>query len=88
MKSRSYSRRIDTERAPQFIEITGWISECVAESGISNGFVVVYSRHTTAAVKINENEPLSWRTWRTSWRNCARVMLITGTTISTSARST
>ena len=30
----------------------------MAESGISNGFVVVHSRHTTAAVKINENEPL------------------------------
>ena len=54
----SYSRPINTERAPQFIDITGWISECVAESGISNGFVVVYSKHTTAAVKINENEPL------------------------------
>ncbi len=58
MKSRSYSLRIDTERAPQFIDITEWVSERVAESGINNGFVVVYSRHTTAAVKINENEPL------------------------------
>ena len=58
MKSKSYSRCIDTERDPQFIDITEWISECVAESGISNGFVVAYSRHTTAAIKINENEPL------------------------------
>ena len=30
----------------------------MAESGISSGFVVVHSRHTTAAVKINENEIL------------------------------
>jgi secondary thiamine-phosphate synthase enzyme len=30
----------------------------VTESKISSGFAVVYSKHTTAAVKINENEPL------------------------------
>jgi secondary thiamine-phosphate synthase enzyme len=34
------------------------VAECVAESQIANGFAVVYSKHTTAAVKINENEPL------------------------------
>ena len=30
----------------------------MAEAGVSHGFVVVFSRHTTAAIKINENEPL------------------------------
>ena len=34
------------------------MAECVTESEITNGFAVVYSKHTTAAVKINENEPL------------------------------
>ena len=58
MESRSFCKRIKTTCAPEFIDITDWVAECVAESQIANGFVVVYSKHTTAAVKINENEPL------------------------------
>ena len=58
MKTRSFCKRVKTTCAPEFIDITDWVAECVAESQISNGFVVVYSKHTTAAVKINENEPL------------------------------
>jgi len=30
----------------------------VSKSQVDNGFAVVYSKHTTAAVRINENEPL------------------------------
>ena len=58
MESRSFCKRVKTTCAPEFIDITDWVAECVAESQIANGFVVVYSKHTTAAVKINENEPL------------------------------
>ena len=58
MKAKSFCLQLRTERAPQFIDITGWVGECVAKSKVSNGFAVVYSKHTTAAVKINENEPL------------------------------
>ena len=58
MKSKSYCLHLDTKRAPEFIDITDWVSSCVAQSEVANGFVVVYSKHTTAAVKINENEPL------------------------------
>ena len=58
MKTKSFCKRVKTNCAPEFIDITEWVSECVAKSNISNGFAVVYSKHTTAAVKINENEPL------------------------------
>lgn len=58
MKSKIFTLKVNTKNAPQFIDITGWVKQCVAKSHVSNGFVVVYSRHTTAAVKINENEPL------------------------------
>ena len=58
MKTRSFSKRVKTKCAPEFIDITDWVAECVTESQIVNGFAVVYSKHTTAAVKINENEPL------------------------------
>lgn len=46
-----------TERAPQFIDVTDEVSEAVRRARVSNGIVVVFSRHTTAAIKINESEP-------------------------------
>ena len=49
---------IHTEKAPQFIDITAEVAEVVAQSQVEFGMVVVFSRHTTAAIKINENEPL------------------------------
>ncbi|NQW23794.1 MAG: YjbQ family protein [SAR202 cluster bacterium] len=58
MISKSFCKRVETKCAPEFIDITDWVAKCVAESKISDGFAVVYSKHTTAAVKINENEPL------------------------------
>ena len=58
MKTKSFCKRLRTECAPQFIDITDWVTECVSKSKVSNGFAVVFSKHTTAAIKINENEPL------------------------------
>jgi secondary thiamine-phosphate synthase enzyme len=48
-------------RAPEFIDITDDVREILARSGIQEGTVVVFSRHTTAAIKINEDEPLLLR---------------------------
>ena len=50
--------RVKSTKAPEFIDITNQVVEFVQQSQILNGFVVVYSRHTTAAVVIQENEPL------------------------------
>jgi len=58
MKTRSFCLQLHTHEAPEFIDITDWVSRCVAESQVNNGFAVVYSKHTTASVRINENEPL------------------------------
>ena len=58
MKTKSFCLQINTKGAPEFIDITDWVCQCVRQSKVNNGFVVVYSKHTTAAVKINENEPL------------------------------
>ena len=49
---------IETTRAPEFVDITPQVVEFVRCARIRNGCVVVYSKHTTAAIKINENEPL------------------------------
>ena len=50
-------RRVAT-KAPEFIDITDEVLRVVEESGVEEGTVTVFSRHTTAAIKINENEPL------------------------------
>ena len=44
--------------APEFIDITSEVLRVVEESGVREGTVLVFTRHTTAAIKINENEPL------------------------------
>ena len=31
---------------------------CLTQAGVKNGTVTVFSRHTTAAIRLNENEPL------------------------------
>ncbi|MEI7554750.1 secondary thiamine-phosphate synthase enzyme YjbQ [Candidatus Chlorohelix sp.] len=43
---------------PNFTDITEAVRRVVAESGIRMGTVTVYSKHTTASIVINENEPL------------------------------
>ena len=48
----------ETTRAPEFLDITQEITDIVHESGARDGLVCVYTKHTTAAIKINENEPL------------------------------
>ncbi len=48
---------IRTETAPQFIDLTDRLQAIVHDSGIQHGQVIVFTRHTTAAIRINENEP-------------------------------
>lgn len=48
---------IRTETAPQFVDLTDRLQTIVRDSGIQHGQVIVFTRHTTAAIRINENEP-------------------------------
>jgi secondary thiamine-phosphate synthase enzyme len=41
-----------------FVDITAAVAQVVERSGIADGLVSVQSLHTTAAVVVNENEPL------------------------------
>lgn len=52
------SLQIQTAEAPDFIDITEEVEEIVEESEVETGVAVVYSKHTTAGVVINENESL------------------------------
>jgi secondary thiamine-phosphate synthase enzyme len=46
-----------TLRAPEFIDLTDQVQRIVQQSGVRDGQVTVFTQHTTAAIRINENEP-------------------------------
>jgi secondary thiamine-phosphate synthase enzyme len=50
--------RIATERSTEFIDLTDSLKALLAESGIVTGLLNVQSLHTTAAIIVNEGEPL------------------------------
>jgi secondary thiamine-phosphate synthase enzyme len=50
--------KLRTTKGPEFVDITDEVLAVMERAAIRNGFAVVYSKHTTAAVRINENEPL------------------------------
>ncbi len=54
------TKKFDLETNKQFdaIDVTEHILEAISASGIKNGSVLVFAPHTTAAIKINHNEPL------------------------------
>jgi secondary thiamine-phosphate synthase enzyme len=47
-----------TQARRQFIDVTELVAERIRRSGIREGLVLVQSHHTTAAVVVNEDEPL------------------------------
>jgi secondary thiamine-phosphate synthase enzyme len=57
MKFLSRIFEIRTDKGPQFVDITDRVVEAVRQSGLENGFAVIFSKHTTAAIRINEAEP-------------------------------
>ena len=59
MKNKSETLEYQTEKEFDFIDITEEVKKFAEkESLISNGLVNIQSLHTTAAVILNENEPL------------------------------
>jgi secondary thiamine-phosphate synthase enzyme len=42
----------------QFLDLTDRIARCVRESGVDHGLVNIQCLHTSAALLVNENEPL------------------------------
>ena len=50
--------RHETREVLQFIDVTRELAEFVEQTGVEHGFLNVQSSHTTAAIVINEHEPL------------------------------
>jgi secondary thiamine-phosphate synthase enzyme len=55
MKILNTSFTVSTGKRNEMVDITGKVEKAVADSGISDGSVVIYCPHTTAAITINEN---------------------------------
>jgi secondary thiamine-phosphate synthase enzyme len=53
-----FTHLVESTTAPEFVDITDRVVESLRNSQIRNGFALVFSRHTTAAITIQENEPL------------------------------
>jgi secondary thiamine-phosphate synthase enzyme len=54
----SETLELRTEEPIQFIDLTAWAAHRVRRSGIVRGLAQIHVRHTTAAIVVNENEPL------------------------------
>jgi secondary thiamine-phosphate synthase enzyme len=49
---------VRTSAAREFVDVTDEVAAIVRRSGVSQGWVTAFSKHTTAAVVLQENEPL------------------------------
>jgi len=49
---------LETTEPIQLLDITDDVAGIVRDSGVSDGIVSILSRHTTAAIRIQESEPL------------------------------
>ncbi len=58
MKCLTRTFSVQTNKGPQFVDITDHVVQAARDLAIQNGFAIVFARHTTAAVRINENEPM------------------------------
>jgi secondary thiamine-phosphate synthase enzyme len=56
---KSYRKELwfHTSKRREFINITSQVNNCIRESGIQEGFVLVNAMHITASVFINDDEP-------------------------------
>ncbi len=58
IKYHSSTIQLETEESPAFIKITLPVREFIQESDISEGQIFIFSKHTTAGITIQEDEPL------------------------------
>jgi len=49
---------LETKKQFELVDVTEKVADCVREAGVVSGIALVYSPHTTAAIRLNHNEPL------------------------------
>jgi secondary thiamine-phosphate synthase enzyme len=65
---KSYRKEIwlETPHRRDYVNITGQVEQCLAESGISEGLILINAMHITASVFINDDESglhIDFETW-------------------------
>jgi secondary thiamine-phosphate synthase enzyme len=50
--------KLETLSKTEFIDVTEKVKQALKESKVSNGLATVFTKHTTSAIIINENESL------------------------------
>jgi len=58
MKAHLKKIQIKSKSQVEFIDITDKVEEIIANSGVREGQVLVYSPHTSAGIVVNHNEPM------------------------------
>lgn len=58
MKASIHKLEFETKKQFELLDITDKIASVILEAGIEDGLCVVFCPHTTAAVRLNHNEPL------------------------------
>jgi secondary thiamine-phosphate synthase enzyme len=58
MKNFSHKISIETKKQFELMDITSQVQTAVVNSKISDGITIVFCPHTTAAIRLNHNEPL------------------------------
>lgn len=58
MQVKTKTLKVQTKKGPEFIDITDKVTSFINKTTVQNGIVAICSQHTTAAIKVNENEPL------------------------------
>ena len=58
LKTSHHYLKISTSEAPKFYDITAHIESIISKANFESGIAVVFSKHTTAGILIQEHEPL------------------------------
>jgi secondary thiamine-phosphate synthase enzyme len=56
MKTHSHILKYKTKKFMEFIDITPDVEKLVLDKNFKNGFLTIFCKHTTAAIRINEKE--------------------------------
>jgi secondary thiamine-phosphate synthase enzyme len=58
MEMKSYRKELwmETAHRRDYVNITGQVEQCLAESGITEGLILINAMHITASVFINDDE--------------------------------
>ena len=65
--------RISTKGGTDFVNITGKVEKIIKKSGISEGIVNVFARHTTAGITLIENEEGALQDFKEAFEKIAPV---------------